>query len=171
MRALSRWMVLAAATVGLSFAAAAQEPWRDFRDQDQGFLVQFPGKPQIQRSKVGDVAFVNYFALLGESIFQVVVDDLPRPSPQSPDAAYYHRHMLDYARNHNKRINSEQMVTLAGHPAAEAKMTDAVIGADFLVDLVAVGKHFYAVASAGRPGHAETAEARHFRDSFRFLGP
>lgn len=100
-----------------------------------------------------------------------MIFDLPRAAPNPPDAAYYHARFADLARGDNKSISGEHMTTMIGHPAAEATMNDSVIGADYLADVVAARSRVYVVESGGRPGHAESEEAKHLRDSFRLLKP
>jgi hypothetical protein len=163
--------LIAGAMLAAVSALTAQSPWSVFSAADDAFAVEFPNAPEATHDKIGDVSFSIYLTFWDaeEKLFQVSVYDIPGRIPAQPDEAFYRPRIADFARDGGKLIESQRMIVLAGHAAMEAEMTMPSNGASYLVDIVAAGQHLYLVASAGRLGHSQSAEAAHFRESFRIL--
>jgi hypothetical protein len=139
-------------------------PWHFFRDPRRKFFVQFPADVQTPEKTMPGMA--TYLATANDQMFQVTALDVPN-APAKPDDSYFHKGFTNYAKNHNKQIHRESALTVAGYPAAEAEMTDDVVGAEYLVEIIVIpGARVFIVSTGGRPGHVKSPEARYFRNSF-----
>jgi hypothetical protein len=174
-------MLLAAST-----SAAAEDPpsaptpepqvqWTEFQSPERGFAVLFPGTPRMTTAPVeGQNPFIQYDFQVGigdGEVYQVVAFEYPTgKAPNPPDPDYFVKVMGAYAKGSGSRLRKRGPATIADRAGFEAITDDGKTKLNHLVDIVPAGDRIYMLISAGPKGHADSDDAKRFRDSFRVLG-
>jgi hypothetical protein len=170
-------VVGAAALVGFvcSAAAVAADKWSEFRSVNHGFAAQFPGTPGTGvQAMGGDNPFGLYHFQLaaGSAVYDVSVAEYsPGHAPQNPGVAYYAALAERYALGAKAvvRPGSGHAVTIDGRPGYEAVADNAAANRTFLIDFTAAGDRLFYIVSMGPKGSDTGDDAKHFRDSFKFI--
>lgn len=167
-------MVVVAAGGGPADAGPA---WRQVRSAEDGFAAAFPGTARFESHPVAGLpGAVQHDWTLNPSKtenYRLSVTAYPPGTlPEAPDFAFYQRLVTAYAHGTRTRLRNRYAKTISGHPGMEAIFDDDATGNGLhhLLDIVAVGDRLYMVISAGPDGHAASAGAARFRDSFRLTG-
>ncbi len=151
-------------------AAGAQDAWREFRSDADGFSVELPATPAVSARRIGksEATQTNFLIERGPVAYLVSVIQLAKGNgPKKPDNGYYQGLMKNYTEGSKTVLRSTRMTTLAGHPAMQG-VSDAAEAAH-VVDLTAVGDRIYMVVYAGHKGDEVGKDAARFRDSFNLL--
>jgi hypothetical protein len=152
--------------------------WHEFHYAERGFVVSFPGvaeKPKAESTPVSGqnpLLQHNYQVNVGhDEVYSVVVFEYPEgraPNPPRPD--YFKKVVDAYAQGSAARVRDRESRTIDGRPGYEAVAEDGRGKRNHLIDLVVNGDRVYMVVSAGSKGHANSEDAKYFRDNFRLLG-
>jgi hypothetical protein len=169
MRAVSAFVVallfaLQPASVG------AQDQWREFRSDSDGFSILLPETPTISARRIGTSQATQTMFLIerGRNAYLVSVIQLAKGTgPKKRDSAYFQGLLKNYAEGSKTTTRSSRMTTLAGQPTMEA-ITDAAEAAH-LVDLTAVGDRVFMLVYVGPKGEETGPNALRFRDSFKLV--
>ena len=168
-------MRIAAGLVSLLLAlqlmpARAQDQWREFRSDSDGFSIELPQTPTVSARRIGKSEATQTMFLIeqGRNAWLVSVIQLAKGAgPKKPDNAYFQGLLKNYADGSKTTARSSRMTTLAGQPALEA-ITEAPEAAH-LVDLTAVGDRVYMLVYVGAKGQETGPDALRFRDSFKLI--
>ena len=169
MRAIAAILIAPLLVVQVA-AAGAQEAWRAFRADADGFSIELPVTPAISARRIGksEATQTNFLIERGSVAYLVSVIQLAKGSgPKKADNAYYQNLMKNYAEGSKTVVRSTRAATLAGRPAFEG-ISDAAEAAH-VVDLMALGDRVYMVVYVGRKGEEAGKDAVRFRDSFKLL--
>jgi hypothetical protein len=177
-------LVLIAATSG---AAAKKDPpppdkvplqWTEFHFSERGFVASFPDTADKPKAVSTPVSGQNpllqhdYQVSLGEdTVYSIVVFEYPEgKAPQPPSTDYFLKIVSAYAKGSETRVRQKGPITIDRRQAYEAMAEDAKGKLNHLIDVIPNGDRVYLLVSAGPKGHAKSADAVRFRDSFRLLG-
>lgn len=162
-------------------SAVSQTPlnWRDFKADEGGFSIKFPGAPKIEAPvvKVGPMTLTRhaYSVMAGDSSFEIDYMDIPAGS--DPDAAMAGgiSNMINSAIGRGSTVLSNEPVTHGNCTGREVKMTTSNPGTTkrgFIDTLVfASGLRLYTLIYAA-PLDTESIRdvGRTFLDSFTVTG-
>jgi hypothetical protein len=150
--------------------ALAQNNWREFRSDTDGFSIMLPETSTVSARRIGTSEATQTMFLIerGRNAYLVSVIQLAKDTgPKKPDNAYFQNLMKNYAEGSKTTLRTSRMTTLAGKPAMEG-ITDAAEAAH-LVDLTAVGDRVFMVVYVGPKGEEKGPVGLRFRDSFKLL--
>lgn len=153
-----------------AWPAPAQDQWREFTSQADGFSIQMPATPTISARRVGtgEATQTTFVIDQGEIAYLVSLIQLQKgKGPAQPDQAYYQNLMKNYAEGSGTKVRSTRMATLAGKPAMEG-IADTGNSAH-VVYLTAVGDKIWMVVYVGPKGQENGPNATLFRTSFKLL--
>jgi hypothetical protein len=158
--------------------AAADSSWQEFHYPELGFVVSFPGvteKPEADSTPVpGQNPLLHHeFKVEAgkDTVYFLVVFEYPEGrAPNPPDRDYFEKVVSGYAKGSDAKIRRKTPLSIDRRPGFEAKAEDGRGKLNHLVTMVANGDRVYMLISAGPKGHATSASALRFRDSFRLLG-
>lgn len=164
-------------------ASGVQEPpaepqWREFHFPERGFVASFPGTAEKPKPESTPISGQNpllqhdYQVKAGkETVYSVVVFEYPEgraPRPPKPD--YFAKVVEAYAKGSDTQVRTKTPELIDQRPGYEAIAEDGRGKANHLITLVANGDRVYMIISAGPKGHANSEDAKRFRDDFRLLG-
>jgi hypothetical protein len=168
-------LVLAGSAVAQDRRPEPEPVWTEYKSLERGFSVAFPTAPEMS---VGSVAGLNPLTRYGfrandgdERVYTVVVLEYPTgKAPKSPGGGLFSQMVDAYARDSESRVQKKGPKEIGEREGYEAIAADAKGRLSHLVGLVSNGDRIYMLLSAGPQGHATSASAQRFRDSFRILG-
>jgi hypothetical protein len=171
---LALFAVVVASASGAQDHAVPQTPqWTEFQYPDRGFVVAFPGTPQVTSTPVrGQNPLMQHefqVSLGDDTVYSVVVFEYPEGKAPKPDSDYYVKLVNAYAKGSETRVRRKGAATVAARDGYEAAAEDGRGKLNHFVAIVADGDHIYMLASAGPKGHAQSKDAKRFLDSFRLL--
>jgi hypothetical protein len=146
--------------------------WPAFRSPERGFEIAFPATPTAtSRAVAGQNPLIryNFEAYEGDdTIYLLVVLEYPAGKAPNPiGESIYVKMVTAYAKESESRVRKRGPKTIAGRNGFEAITDDGKGKVNHLVNIVPAGDRIYMLVSAGPRGHATSADAERFRDSFR----
>jgi hypothetical protein len=166
-----RYSLVAAAIlmfiVGSATASSATN-WQLFRSPERGFAIQFPGTPDSSSEPHGSGTVYKFELFLSSTTY--IADAFEYAPGRDPLGGTSLAEATSRFATAYGQIVSQHPVTIAGHVGIEAVVDDKP-DQHVLMDMVAVGRRLYVIWSIGPKGHETSADAKHFRDSFRLLNP
>lgn len=160
-----------AAAQAAASASNASDQWREFRSEQDSFLISLPGTPTISARRIpnSESTQTNFLVERGEIAFLVSVITFPAGGgPKSPDEAYFKRLVDNYAEGSRSKLRSTRTVQMAGYPGMEG-LTDGESNVSHMVDVTAIADRVYLLVYVGVKGQEQGADAVRFRDSFKLI--
>jgi hypothetical protein len=150
--------------------ASAQDQWREFRADADGFSVQFPQDPTVTSRRIKDTKATQSMFLIekGELAYLVSVIHMEKGTgPKKPDNKYFQELMKNYTKGAETTLRTSKPATIAGKPGIDG-ISDAGNSAH-QVQIMASGDHIYMVIYVGPKGQEGSADATRFRNSFKLI--
>lgn len=155
-------------------AAEAEPQWIEFKSDERGFAISFPGAPKTTSAQVeGQNPLLQYdfqVSVGDDMVYSVVVFEYPEGKGPKPDNDTFVKLVNAYAKGSESRLRKRGAATIAGRPGFEAISDESKSKLSHLIDVVPAGDRIYMLVTAGPRGHATSKDAVRFRDSFRVLG-
>ena len=151
-------------------SAAAQDPWREFRAEADGFTVSLPQEPTVTSRRIGESKATQSMFLIekpGYTYLVSVVHMEKGTGPKNPDQKYFQNLMKNYTEGSGTTLRTSKAATIAGKPGIDG-ISDAGNSAH-QVQVMATGDRVYMVIYVGPKGQENSADATRFRNSFRLL--
>jgi len=148
----------------------AQNQWREFRSDTDGFVVSLPATPTITSRRIGKSNATQTMFLIdnGAIAYLVSVIQLEKgKGPKKPDDAYFRNLVKNYVEGSKTTLRSSRAATVAGRPGMEA-ISDVETSAHVL-DLTAAGDRVYMTVFVGPKGDENGADSTRFRGSFKIV--
>jgi hypothetical protein len=150
--------------------ASAQDQWREFRSDSDGFSVSLPQTPAITSRRIGtSSATQTNFLIEHEPITYLVslIQLEEGKGPKNPDNAYFQNLVKNYVEGSGTTLRTSKLTTIAGKPGIDA-ITDAGNSAH-QVQVMATGDRIYMVVYVGPKGQENSADPVRFRGSFKLI--
>jgi hypothetical protein len=150
--------------------ASAQDQWREFRSDADGFAVSFPQEPTVTSQRIKDSKATQSMFLIdkGELTYLVSVVHMEKGTgPKKPDAKYFQNLMKNYADGSKTTLRTAKPGTIAGKPGIDG-ISDAGDSAH-RVQILVSGDRVYMVIYVGPKGQENGADATRFRNSFKLI--
>jgi hypothetical protein len=150
--------------------ASAQDRWREFRAEADGFVVSFPQEPTVTSRRIKDSKATQSMFLIeqGERTYLVSVVTLEKGNgPKNPDQKYFQNLMKNYTEGSKTTLRTSKPATIAGKPGIEG-ISDAGNSAH-QVQVMATGDRVYMVIYVGPKGQENSSDSTRFRSSFKLL--
>jgi hypothetical protein len=150
--------------------ASAQDQWREFRADADGFVVSFPQDPTVTSRRIKDSKATQSMFLIekGEQAYLVSVVHMEKGTgPKKPDNKYFQNLMKNYTEGSKTTLRSSKPATIAGRPGIDG-ISDAGDSAH-QVQIMASGDRVYMVIFVGPKGQENGPDATRFRQSFKLL--
>ena len=148
--------------------ASAQDQWREFRADADGFDVSFPQDPTVTSRRIKDTKATQSMFLIekGELAYLVSVVHMEKGTgPKKPDHKYFQNLMKNYTDGSSTTLRTSKPATIAGKPGIDG-ISDAGNSAH-QVQILASGDRVYMVIYVGPKGQENSADATRFRSSFK----
>jgi hypothetical protein len=146
--------------------AAAAQSWREIQSHEDRFAVGFPGTPKAERQTFKTYEGHLWKLDLGKTFYEATVYIYQHPINTGGD--FYTRLVDAYAKGSNTMVRAHYSTTMAGYHGMEA-VTDDGKGLRTVFDFIAIGNRLYALGSGSTDPDWDISEAKHFRESFRFI--
>ena len=149
---------------------AAEDQWREFRADADGFVVSFPQEPTVTSRRIKDTKATQSMFLIekGELAYLVSVVHMEKGTgPKNPDYKYFQGLMKNYTEGSNTTLRTSKSATIAGKPGIDG-ISDAGDSAH-QVQILVSGDRVYMVIYVGPKGQENSADAIRFRNSFMLL--
>lgn len=150
--------------------ASAQDQWREFRSDTDGFSVMLPQTPAITSRRIGNTSATqaNFLIESGAVTYLVSLIQLEQgKGPQNPDQAYFQSLLKNYVEGSKTTLRTSKAATIAGKPGIDA-IADAGDSAH-QVQVLAAGDRIYMVVFVGPKGQENSADPVRFRESFKLI--
>lgn len=150
--------------------ASAQDQWREFRADADGFVVSFPQDPTVTSRRIKDTKATQSMFLIekGDLAYLVSVVHMEKGTgPKKPDHKYFQNLMKNYTDGSGTTLRSSKPATIAGKPGIDG-ISDAGNSAH-QVQILASGDRVYMVIYVGLKGQENSADATRFRNSFKLI--
>ena len=147
---------------------SAQEQWREFRSDADGFVVQLPDQPTVTSRRIKDTKATQSMFLIekGELAYLISVIHMEKGTgPKNPDQKYFQNLMKNYTEGSNTKLRTSKPATISGKPGIDG-ISDAGSSAH-QVQILASGDRVYMVIYVGPKGQESSADATRFRQSFK----
>ena len=151
-------------------SAAAQDQWREFRSDADGFVISLPQEPKVTSRRIKDSKATQSMFLIekGELTYLVSVVHMEKGTgPKNPDQKYFQNLMKNYTEGSGTTLRTSKAATIAGKPGIDG-ISDAGNSAH-QVQVMATGDRVYMVIYVGPKGQENSADATRFRNSFKLL--
>ena len=148
--------------------ASAQDQWREFRADADGFVVSFPQDPTVTSRRIKDTKATQSMFLIekGDLAYLVSVVHMEKGTgPKKPDHKYFQNLMKNYTDGSGTTLRSSKPATISGKPGIDG-ISDAGNSAH-QVQILASGDRVYMVIYVGSKGRENSADATRFRNSFK----
>ena len=166
-----RPLAFALALLALQFApAAAQDQWREFRADADGFTVSLPQEPTVTSRRIKDTKATQSMFLIekGDQVYLVSVVHMEKGTgPKNPDNKYFQNLMKNYTEGSGTALRTSKPATIAGKPGIDG-ISD-VGNSAHQVEIMASGDRVYKVIYVGPKGQENSSDATRFRGSFKLL--
>ena len=150
--------------------ASAQNQWREFRADADGFVVSLPQDPTVTSRRIKDSKATQSMFLIekGEQTYLVSVVHMEKgKGPKNPDHAYFQNLMKNYTEGSKTTLRTSKAATIAGKAGIDG-ISDAGNSAH-QVQVMAAGDRVYMVIYVGPKGQENSADATRFRNSFKLI--
>jgi hypothetical protein len=150
--------------------ASAQDQWREFRAEADGFVVSFPQDPTVTSRRIKDSKATQSMFLIekGELAYLVSIVHMEKGTgPKNPDQKYFQNLMKNYTEGSKTTLRSSKPVTIAGKPGIDG--TSDAGNSAHQVQIMASGDRVYMVIYVGPKGQENSADATRFRNSFKLI--
>ena len=150
--------------------ASAQDQWREFRSDADGFVVSFPQDPTVTSQRIKDSKATQSMFLIekGELSYLVSVVHMEKGTgPKKPDAKYFQNLMKNYADGSKTTLRTTKPGPVAGKPGIDG-ITDTG-NSVHRVQILVSGDRVYMVIYVGPKGQENGADATRFRNSFKLI--
>jgi len=150
--------------------ASAQDQWREFRADADGFVVSLPQEPTVTSRRIKDTKATQSMFLIekGDLAYLVSVVHMEKGTgPKNPDQKYFQNLMKNYTEGSNTTLRTSKPATIAGKPGIDV-ISDAGNSAH-QVQIMASGDRVYMVIYVGPKGQENSSDATRFRNSFKLL--
>ena len=150
--------------------AAAQDQWREFRADADGFVVSFPQEPTVTSRRIKDTKATQSMFLIekGDQAYLVSVIHMEKGNgPKNPNNKYFQGLMKNYTEGSGTTLRTSKSATIAGKPGIDG-ISDEENSAH-QVQILASGDRVYMVIYVGPKGQESSADATRFRNSFRLI--
>ena len=150
--------------------ASAQDQWREFRADADGFTVSLPQEPTVTSRRIKDSKATQSMFLIekGDLAYLVSVVHMEKGTgPKNPDQKYFQNLMKNYTEGSKTALRTSKPATIAGKPGIDG-ISDAGNSAH-QVQILASGDRVYMVIYVGPKGQENSADATRFRNSFKIL--
>jgi len=150
--------------------ASAQDQWREFRADADGFVVSLPQEPTVTSRRIKDTKATQSMFLIekGDLAYLVSVVHMEKGTgPKNPDQKYFQNLMKNYTEGSNTTLRTSKSATIAGKPGIDG-ISDAGNSAH-QVQIMASGDRVYMVIYVGPKGQENSSDATRFRNSFKLL--
>ena len=150
--------------------ASAQDQWREFRADADGFVVSFPQDPTVTSRRIKDTKATQSMFLIekGDLAYLVSVVHMEKGTgPKKPDQKYFQNLMKNYTDGSGTTLRSSKPATIAGKPGIDG-ISDAGNSAH-QVQILASGDRIYMVIFVSPKGQENGPEATRYRQSFKLL--
>ena len=150
--------------------ASAQDQWREFRANADGFVVQLPQEPTVTSRRIKDSKATQSMFLIekGEIAYLVSVVHMEKGTgPKNPDQKYFQTLMKNYTDGSGTTLRTSKAATIAGKPGIDG--ISGVGDSVHQVQIMAAGDRVYMVIYVGPKGQENSADAILFRSSFKLV--
>jgi hypothetical protein len=150
--------------------AAAQDQWREFRAEADGFVVSFPQDPTVTSRRIKDSKATQSMFLIekGELAYLISVVHMEKGTgSKNPDQKYFQNLMKNYTDGSKTTLRTSKSAMIAGKPGIDG-ISDAGNSAH-QVQIMATGDRVYMVIYVGPMGQENSADATRFRNSFKLI--
>ena len=150
--------------------ASAQDQWREFRADADGFVVSLPQEPTVTSRRIKDSKATQSMFLIekgGQTYLVSVVHMEKGTGPKNPDQKYFQNLMKNYTEGSGTKLRTSKSATIAGKPGIDG-ISDAGNSAH-QVQVMAAGDRVYMVIYVGPKGQENGADATRFRNSFKLI--
>lgn len=155
----------------LSGTALAADEWKEYRSEEGGFAVLFPGTPKARFEPAGEggVAAHEFVVGLGQAAYAVSYDDFAPNTFVGKDP----RRILDLARD--RLVKGQPVKLLADKPVRVDNRTGREVvfeesdGYTQVYRIYVVKDRLYQTITGGPRGSDKSPEAIRFHDSFHFI--
>ena len=150
--------------------ASAQDQWREFRADADGFVVSLPQEPTVTSRRIKDTKATQSMFLIekGDLAYLVSVVHMEKGTgPKNPDLKYFQNLMKNYTEGSSTTLRTSKSATIAGKPGIDG-ISDAGNSAH-QVQIMASGDRVYMVIYVGPKGQENSSDATRFRNSFKLL--
>ena len=166
-----RRFAFAVVALALQFApASAQDQWREFRADADGFVVSLPQEPTVTSRRIKDTKATQSMFLIekGDLAYLVSVVHMEKGTgPKNPDQKYFQNLMKNYTEGSGTTLRTSKGATIAGKPGIDG-ISDTGNSAH-QVQILATGDRVYMVIYVGPKGQENSSDATRFRNSFKLL--
>jgi hypothetical protein len=149
---------------------SAQDQWREFRADADGFVVSLPQEPTVTSRRIKDTKATQSMFLIekGDLAYLVSVVHMEKGTgPKNPDQKYFQNLMKNYTEGSNTTLRTSKPATIAGKPGIDG-ISDAG-NSTHQVQIMASGDRVYMVIYVGPKGQENSSDATRFRNSFKLL--
>jgi hypothetical protein len=149
---------------------SAQDSWREFRADADGFVVSLPQEPTVTSRRIKDTKATQSMFLIekGDLAYLVSVVHMEKGTgPKNPDQKYFQNLMKNYTEGSGTTLRASKAATIAGKPGIDG-ISDAGNSAH-QVQIMASGDRVYMVIYVGPKGQENSSDATRFRNSFKLL--
>jgi len=150
--------------------ASAQDQWREFRADADGFVVSFPQDPTVTSRRIKDTKATQSMFLIekGDLAYLISVVHMEKGAgPKKPDQKYFQNLMKNYADGSKTTLRTSKPATISGKPGIDG-ISDAGNSAH-QVQILVSGDRVYMVIYVGPKGQESSADATRFRGSFKLI--
>jgi hypothetical protein len=150
--------------------ASAQDQWREFRSDADGFSVSLPQTPEISARRIGTSTSTQTSFLIdkGEVTFLVSVIQFEKgKGPQNPDQAYFQNLLKNYVEGGKVTLRNSKAATIAGKPGIDGVAEAG--NSTHQVQVLASGDRIYMVVYVGPKGQENSAGPTGYRRSFKLI--
>ncbi len=150
--------------------ASAQDQWREFRAEADGFVVSLPQEPTVTSRRIKDTKATQSMFLIekGDLAYLISVVHMEKGTgPKKPDHKYFQNLMKNYTEGSKTTLRTSKPATIAGKPGIDG-ISDAG-NSSHQVQIFAAGDRVYMVIYVGPKGQENSADATRFRGSFKLL--
>jgi hypothetical protein len=150
--------------------SAAQDQWREFSSEADGFSVSLPQDPTVTSRRIKDTKATQSMFLIekGELAYLVSIVHMEKGTgPKNPDQKYFQNLLRNYTEGSGTTLRTSRPATIAGKGGIEG-ISD-VGNSAHQIQIMAAGDRIYMVIYVGPKGQEESADAVRFRNSFRLL--
>ena len=149
---------------------SAQDQWREFRSDADGFVVSLPQAPTVTSRRIKDTKATQSMFLIekGELAYLVSVIQMEKGTgPKNPDQKYFQNLMKNYTEGSTTTLRTSKPATIAGKPGIDG-ISDAG-NSTHQVQILVPGDRVYMVIYVGPKGQENSADPTRFRSSFKLI--